>query len=112
MQDIQAIVDSIYDSMVPRLGEGKVADYIPELAKVDPNQFGIAITTVDGTTYTAGNALTPFSIQSISKVFMLTLALGKAGETVWNGWGESLQALLSTPSSSWSMSTAFRAIPS
>lgn len=53
MQDIQAIVDSIYDSMVPRLGEGKVADYIPELAKVDPNQFGIAITTVDGTTYTA-----------------------------------------------------------
>ncbi|HCD83423.1 MAG TPA: glutaminase, partial [Agrobacterium sp.] len=67
MQDIQAIVDSIYDSMVPRLGEGKVADYIPELAKVDPNQFGIAITTVDGTTYTAGNALTPFSIQSISK---------------------------------------------
>ncbi|MBP8940350.1 MAG: glutaminase, partial [Agrobacterium sp.] len=31
MQDIQAIVDSIYDSMLPRLGEGKVADYIPEL---------------------------------------------------------------------------------
>ena len=87
MQDIQAIVDSIYDSMAPRLGEGKVADYIPELAKVDPNQFGIAITTVDGTTYTAGNALTPFSIQSISKVFMLTLALGKAGETVWNRVG-------------------------
>lgn len=85
--DLQAIIDDIAAAMAERRGEGKVADYIPELAKVDPKQFAIAITTVDGSVYTAGDAATPFSIQSISKVFMLTLALGKAGETIWKRVG-------------------------
>ncbi|MCM2441868.1 glutaminase [Agrobacterium vitis] len=85
--DLQAIVDDIVGEMQPRLGEGKVADYIPELATIDPKQFGIAITTVDGQTFTAGDAAVPFSIQSISKVFMLTLALGKTGEGVWKRVG-------------------------
>lgn len=85
--DLQAVVDDIVMKMSPRLGEGKVADYIPELARVEPKQFGIAITTVDGQTYTAGDAAVPFSIQSISKVFMLTLALGKMGEGVWKRVG-------------------------
>lgn len=87
MQDIQAVIDSIYDEMKNHLGEGKVADYIPELAKIDPKQFGIAVTTVEGETFTAGDAVVAFSIQSISKVFMLTLALGKAGESVWKRVG-------------------------
>lgn len=85
--NLQSIIDDIVRDLQPRLGEGQVADYIPELAKVDPNQFGIAITTVDGATYQAGDAATPFSIQSISKVFMLTLALGKAGESIWHRVG-------------------------
>ncbi|WP_454286726.1 glutaminase [Rhizobium arsenicireducens] len=85
--DLQAIVDGIAQELLPRLGEGKVAGYIPELAKVDPKQFGIAVTTVDGQVYTAGDAGTPFSIQSVSKVFMLTLALGKAGEGIWKRVG-------------------------
>ncbi|OLP43363.1 glutaminase [Rhizobium oryziradicis] len=85
--DLQAVVDEIVASMSPRLGEGKVADYIPELARVDPKQFGIAITTVDGQTFMAGDASTAFSIQSISKVFMLTLALGKMGESAWKRVG-------------------------
>ncbi|MVA21138.1 glutaminase [Agrobacterium vitis] len=85
--DLQAIVDDIVGEMQPRLGEGKVADYIPELATIDPKQFGIAITTVDGQTFTAGDAAIPFSIQSISKVFMLTLTLGKTGEGVWKRVG-------------------------
>lgn len=85
--DLQAIIDDIAAAIAERRGEGKVADYIPELAKVDPKQFAIAITTVDGAVYTAGDAATPFSIQSISKVFMLTLALGKAGETIWKRVG-------------------------
>ncbi|MAM13331.1 MAG: glutaminase [Rhizobiaceae bacterium] len=85
--DLQAIADDIVRDLSPRLGEGKVADYIPELAKVDPKQLGIAITTVDGTTYRAGDAETAFSVQSISKVFMLTLALGKVGETIWRRVG-------------------------
>ena len=85
--DLQLIADEIVSALEPRLGEGKVADYIPELARVDPKQFGIAITTVDGQTFKAGNADTAFSIQSISKVFMLTLALGKAGESIWKRVG-------------------------
>lgn len=85
--DLQAVVDDIHAQMSPRLGEGKVADYIPELARVEPKQFGIAITTVDGKTFTAGDAAVPFSIQSVSKVFMLTLALGKMGESVWKRVG-------------------------
>ncbi|MGV8936787.1 MAG: glutaminase [Allorhizobium sp.] len=81
--DIQAIIDDIDTTLRPRLGEGTVASYIPQLAKVDPSQFGIAVTTVTGETFVAGDADKMFSIQSISKVFMLTLALGKAGETIW-----------------------------
>ncbi|MDE1992533.1 MAG: glutaminase [Rhizobiaceae bacterium] len=87
MTDLQAILDSIYTELLPRLGEGKVADYIPELAKVDPHQFGMAIATVDGNVRSVGNADIPFSIQSISKVFMLTLALGKVGEGLWKRVG-------------------------
>ncbi|QND47312.1 glutaminase [Rhizobium lusitanum] len=87
MADLQAILDGIHAELSPRLGEGKVADYIPELAKVDPNQFGMAIATVDGNIHTVGDADIPFSIQSISKVFMLTLALGKVGESLWNRVG-------------------------
>ncbi|MBB4569846.1 glutaminase [Rhizobium leucaenae] len=87
MSDLQAILDSIHTELLPRLGEGKVADYIPELAKVDPNQFGMAIATVDGNVRSVGDADIPFSIQSISKVFMLTLALGKVGESLWKRVG-------------------------
>ncbi|MCC2613145.1 glutaminase [Neorhizobium sp. Rsf11] len=87
MADLQAIVDEIHDKLAPRLGEGKVADYIPQLAHVDPKKFGMAIVTVDGETFKVGDADTPFSIQSISKVFTLTLALGKHGETTWNRVG-------------------------
>lgn len=87
MADLQDIIDGIVSDIRPRLGEGKVADYIPQLARVDPKQFGIAIATVEGQHYTAGDAEVPFSLQSISKVFMLTLALGKIGEAVWKRVG-------------------------
>ncbi|NNH29250.1 glutaminase [Rhizobium sp. SEMIA 4085] len=87
MVDLQAVLDSIYKELTPRIGEGKVADYIPELAKIDPHQFGMAVVTVDGKIYRAGDAGVPFSIQSISKVFMLTLALGKVGEGLWKRVG-------------------------
>ncbi|RPI51691.1 MAG: glutaminase, partial [Acidobacteria bacterium] len=53
------------------LQEGKNADYIPALAKVDPNLFGIALVTTDGKVYTAGDLKTEVSIQSISKVFTM-----------------------------------------
>ncbi len=87
MTDLQAILDSIYTELQPRIGEGKVADYIPELAKIDPAQFGLSVVTVDGKVHSVGDAAVPFSIQSISKVFMLTLALGKVGEGLWKRVG-------------------------
>jgi glutaminase len=62
---------------------GHVATYIPELAKVDPAQFGIAIALPGGQVIHAGDAATPFSIQSISKVFTLAIALGRLGDQLW-----------------------------
>lgn len=81
------IIASIHATLAPRFGEGKVADYIPQLARVDPRQFGIAVITLDGTIHLAGDAEAPFSIQSISKALMLTLALGKHGESIWRRVG-------------------------
>jgi len=61
------------------LKEGAVADYIPALAKVDPNLYGIALVTVDGKVYTAGNLTTEVSIQSISKVFTMARVIEESG---------------------------------
>jgi glutaminase len=64
---------------IARIDDGKVATYIPELAKVDPNLFGIAIATVDGKVYTAGDSDHPFTIQSISKAFIYGHILAEYG---------------------------------
>jgi len=61
---------------------GAVADYIPELTKVDPEGFGIAIVTVDGHVYQVGDTKQPFSIQSISKAFTYGIALEDKGEAL------------------------------
>ncbi len=66
---------------------GKVADYIPSLAQVDPEQFGIAVVTADGDVHVGGVADAPFSIQSVSKVFALTMALGRVGGALWKRVG-------------------------
>jgi glutaminase len=64
---------------VADLTAGKPADYIPELGKVDPSLFGIALATVDGEVYAAGDANHPFTIQSVSKPFMYGYALDHYG---------------------------------
>ena len=87
MPDLQALLDDIAADMGAAEDRGRVADYIPELAKVDPARFGIAIATVDGRVAAAGDAGLPFSIQSISKVFALTMALGKVGDALWRRVG-------------------------
>ncbi len=87
MADLQSIVDEIHEALKPRFGEGKVADYIPQLAHVDPKKFGIAAVDIEGNVFRAGDSEEPFSIQSISKVFTLTLALGKHGESIWTKVG-------------------------
>ena len=85
--DLQAIIDRITEEMAGQADRGKVADYIPGLARVDPKHFGIAIATHDGRMYSAGDASVPFSIQSVSKVFALTIALGKVGDSLWQRVG-------------------------
>ncbi|SFG48899.1 glutaminase [Neptunomonas qingdaonensis] len=84
---MQDILDKIAEKMALRTERGKVADYIPQLACVDPDQFGMAVVLPDGRQFSAGCADKTFSIQSISKVFTLTMALGKIGDTVWSRVG-------------------------
>ena len=84
---LQSVLAELHRELTPRLGEGKVASYIPPLARVDPRQFGMAVVTVEGDVAAVGDADIPFSIQSISKVFLLTMALGKHGEALWNHLG-------------------------
>ena len=79
MVDLQTLIDDIHADVSSRTERGKVADYIPQLAAVSPNHFGVAITTVDGQEFVAGDADLSFSIQSISKVFTRTLGLGEVG---------------------------------
>jgi glutaminase len=76
--DPQTVVNNAYNQF-KTLKEGKNADYIPALAKVDPNLFGIALITVDGKVYTAGDIKTEVSIQSISKVFTMAQVIQEQG---------------------------------
>jgi len=71
----QSILNEIAQEITPLLNDGKVADYIPALAEIDPNQFAMTLTLFDGTQYSVGKSDTLFSIQSISKVFTFTMAL-------------------------------------
>jgi glutaminase len=87
MQGLQALLDDIWADLNTRKQRGKIASYIPELAKVDPKKFGFAVTTLDGETFSVGNDWEPFSIQSISKIFVLTLALNKLGSALWERVG-------------------------
>lgn len=83
MDNLQQLVDEVHRELSARVGEGKVADYIPRLAEVPLHKFGLAVTTVDGAIATAGDAEEKFSIQSISKLFTLTMALGMWGDRLW-----------------------------
>lgn len=83
MIDLAALVTDLVAHCAEASDRGRVADYIPGLACVDPSHFGIAIATPDGAVHAAGDAEAAFSIQSISKVFALTLALGKRGDQLW-----------------------------
>ncbi len=85
--DIESVLADIAAEMAARPDRGEVATYIPQLAKVNVGQFGIAVALNDGRLIASGDADVPFSIQSVSKVFTLTLALGKIGDTLWKRVG-------------------------
>lgn len=87
VSDLQHIVSDIAASMAGEEVRGEVADYIPELARVPAGRFGLAVATRDGEIAAAGDADHAFSTQSVSKVFTLTLALGRLGDALWNRVG-------------------------
>ena len=87
MPDLFEVVRDITDEMRARADRGKVASYIPELAKADPKAFGLVVIDIDGTLAAGGDADVAFSVQSITKVFTLTLALGKVGDALWRRVG-------------------------
>jgi len=76
--DLGRVLTEIAENMARRSDRGEIATYIPELGRIDPKSFGIAVVDANGNIAAAGDSDTPFSIQSVSKVFTLTLALGKA----------------------------------
>ena len=85
--DLLAVLDQVHDHVRPLIGQGKVASYIPGLANVPIDRFGMAVATLDGEMIGIGNADEKFSIQSISKVFTLTLALEALGGELWKRVG-------------------------
>lgn len=86
--DYQKVLDEIAYEVRPLLLQGKVADYIPALAEVDPEQFSIAIYTTGGETVCAGDCSQRFTIQSVSKVMTLTMALQRYGDELWHRVGK------------------------
>ena len=85
--DLQTTLDEIAATLATREHRGTPADYIPPLARISADHFGIAVALTDNRVFTAGEADLPFSIQSISKVFTLTLALGMEGNALWRRVG-------------------------
>lgn len=86
--EYQQILENIYQAIQPYAKDGKQADYIPALAKVNPDQFGMCIHTIYGEIYSIEQADTRFSIQSISKVFSLAMCLSLKGDALWKRVGK------------------------
>jgi glutaminase len=85
--DYQSVLNDMSHVAMPFVHQGQVAGYIPELAGVSPGQFGVALCFADGTTLSAGDAAKRFSIQSISKLFTLTLAYRLERDELWQRIG-------------------------
>ena len=109
LAELQALLHRLATEARPFAAHGRVADYIPALASVDPSRFGIALATVDGDILGAGDFETRFSIQSVSKVFSLG-AGPRSGrrDALAAGRPRALRQPRSTRSYSWSTSAAFR----
>ncbi|MET7390588.1 glutaminase [Streptomyces sp. NPDC005534] len=81
------VLERIAEQLQHTLGRGRPADYIPALAACDPGNFGMAVADLDGMVYGVGDWLTPFSTQSITKVFTLALDLALEGDALWGHVG-------------------------
>lgn len=85
--EYQRLLEQVHRQVSELIGQGEVASYIPALARVDGSQFGFALRCVDGQEASVGSADTAFSIQSMSKIFSLSLALQLLGEDLWSRIG-------------------------
>jgi glutaminase len=85
--DYQGILSEIHHEVQSLIGRGRIPDYIPPLAAVSADKFGMALHTIDGENCSVGDADEKFSIQSISKLFSLTQALRITGATLWQRVG-------------------------
>lgn len=85
--DYQALIEDVLSDVHAYRGTGKVASYIPVLAQADPHKFGLAIALEDGSTFVAGDGEEAFTIQSLSYVFSLALALHHVKSALWNHVG-------------------------
>ncbi|CAL9467099.1 Thermolabile glutaminase [Nocardiopsis dassonvillei] len=82
--DLEDVLALVMERVRPRIGEGRVADYIPELGRVDPARFGFAVATTEGEVHTVGDTGVRFSMQSITKVFTLALVTQKGDTHIWD----------------------------
>ena len=87
MIDYQGITERVYEKIKMEKGIGKPASYIDELAKVNPDKFGVYLHTIDGQSYGFGDYEEKFSIQSIAKVLSLSLAYSIEGSKIWSRVG-------------------------
>ncbi|MGX7668962.1 glutaminase [Flavobacterium pedocola] len=85
--DFTSILEEIYAEAKALPPIGTVASTIPELEKIDPNKFGIHLTTIDGQDFGVGDSNEKFSIQSVSKALTVALAFSFLGEKVWERVG-------------------------
>ncbi len=85
--DFKEIIQDLYEKVLSIENQGELATYIPELANVDPENFGIYISTIDHADFGIGNCYDKFSIQSIAKVLSLSLAYRIRGEKIWERLG-------------------------
>lgn len=82
------LLEEIRREVRPHFGRGRVADYIPALKNVPPDKFGMALALTNGEEFCVGDAAEPFSVQSISKLFSLMLAMRMMGDEVWTRVGK------------------------
>ena len=83
IDNLQAKLETLLAAQQTSWSQGKVADYIPMLAEVDPSMMAVSVATIDGKLISAGHHQHPFSIQSISKIFGLVMAMNRLGDDLW-----------------------------
>ena len=87
MPDYQAILEKVHEEVIAKRPEGRVASYIPGLAKVSPDKFGMHLHTAEGEDFSVGDSTEAFSIQSITKVLLLGMVASTEGEKLWRRVG-------------------------